>query len=84
MPEAFNTAIATDGLTEAERGRILDADMVLQATQGSTGQRVYAAVEASFTVNESDVDRAPAHRRHPRPGIPERPDGGGSVRRGVP
>ena len=58
MPEAFNTAIATDGLTEAERGRILDADMVLQATQRSTGQRVYAAVEASFTVNESDVDRA--------------------------
>ncbi len=58
MPEAFNTAIATDGLTEAQRGRILDADMVLQATQRSTGQRVYAAVEASFTVNESDVDRA--------------------------
>ena len=58
MPEAFNTAIATDGLSEAERGRILDADMVLQATQRSTGQRVYAAVEASFTVNESDVDRA--------------------------
>ena len=58
MPEAFNTAIATDGLTETERGRILDADMVLQATQRSTGQRVYAAVEASFTVNESDVDRA--------------------------
>ena len=58
MPEAFNTAIATDGLTEAQRGRILDADMVLQATQRSTGQRVYAAVEASFTVNESDIDRA--------------------------
>ena len=58
MPEAFNTAIVTDGLTETERGRILDADMVLQATQRSTGQRVYAAVEASFTVNESDVDRA--------------------------
>ena len=58
MPEAFNTAIATDGLTEAQRGRILDADMVLQATQRSTGQRVYAAVEASFTVNEPDVDRA--------------------------
>ena len=58
MPQAFNTAIATDGLTEAERGRILDADMVLQATQRNTGQRVYAAVEASFTVNESDVDRA--------------------------
>ena len=58
MPEAFNTAIATDGLSEAQRGRILDADMVLQATQRSTGQRVYAAVEASFTVNESDIDRA--------------------------
>ena len=58
MPEAFNTAIATDGLTEAQRGRLLDADMVLQATQRSTGQRVYAAVEASFTVNESDIDRA--------------------------
>ena len=58
MPEAFNTAIATDGLTEAQRGRILDADMVLQATQRNTGQLVYAAVEASFTVNESDVDRA--------------------------
>lgn len=58
MPEAFNNAIATDGLTEAQRGRILDADMVLQATQRSTGQRVYAAVEASFTVNESDIDRA--------------------------
>ena len=58
MPEAFNTAIATDGLTETQRGRILDADMVLQATQRSTGQRVYAAVEASFTVNESDIDRA--------------------------
>ena len=58
MPEAFNNAISTDGLTETQRGRILDADMVLQATQRSTGQRVYAAVEASFTVNESDVDRA--------------------------
>ena len=58
MPEAFNNAITTDGLTEAQRGRILDADMILQATQRSTGRRVYAAVEASFTVNESDIDRA--------------------------
>ena len=32
--------------------------MILQATQRSTGQRVYVAVEASFTVNESDIDRA--------------------------
>ena len=40
MPEAFNNAITTDGLTEAQRGRILDADMILQATQRSTGQRV--------------------------------------------
>ena len=58
MPEVFNKTITTDGLTEAQRGRILDADMILQATQRSTGRRVYVAVEASFTLNESDVDRA--------------------------
>ena len=58
MPEAFTNAITTDGLTEAQRGRILDADMILQATQRSTGRRVYVVVEASFTLNESDIDRA--------------------------
>ena len=58
MPDDFYDAIRANGLTTDQRERIIETDLIIRGTERDTGQRIYAAVEASFTVNESDVDRA--------------------------
>ena len=58
MPDDFYDAIRTNGLTNDQRERIIETDLIIRGTERDTGQRIYATVETSSTVNESDIDRA--------------------------
>ena len=52
--DAFENGVITDG----ERGRVNDTDAVIRAMCRKTGLRTYVAVEASFVIDDDDVDRA--------------------------
>ena len=45
-------------LSESQRQRILDTDMVVQGRSLDTGKDTYVAVESSFTIADSDIVRA--------------------------
>lgn len=45
-------------LTRRQRRRILNTDMVVRGRSMANGGDVYVAVEASFTADDSDIDRA--------------------------
>ena len=45
-------------LSESQRQRILDTDLVVQGRASDTGKDTYVAVESSFTVDDSDIVRA--------------------------
>ena len=52
--QAFKDGI----LTESQRRRILDTDMIVQGKHADTGKDTYIAVESSFTIGDSDIVRA--------------------------
>ena len=60
IPRDFDDAVQGDGLTGAQRERVLLTDLVVRALNIDTANTVYVAVEASYTVDEHDVDRARA------------------------
>ena len=45
-------------LSESQRRRILDTDMIVQGRCADTGKDTYVAVESSFTIGDSDIVRA--------------------------
>ncbi len=45
-------------LSESQRRRILDTDMIVQGRGSDTGKDTYVAVESSFTIADSDIVRA--------------------------
>ena len=58
MPRDFDDAIAENGLSREQRRRVLMTDLIMRGTRIGTGELVYAAVEASYTLDEDDVTRA--------------------------
>ena len=58
MPRDFDDAIAENGLSSAERGRILTTDLIMRGVRTRTGETVYVAAEASYTLDQNDVARA--------------------------
>ena len=45
-------------ITSNQRERVYDTDVIVRARRRQSGETVYVAVEASFTVDYNDVDRA--------------------------
>ena len=45
-------------LSESQRRRILDTDMIVQGRDSDSGKETYVAVESSFTIADSDIVRA--------------------------
>jgi len=56
--DAIYDAFESGAITEEERGRVNDTDAVIRATCRETGLRVYVAIEASFVIDDEDVERA--------------------------
>ena len=52
--QAFKDGI----LTESQRRRILDTDMIVQGRHADTDKETYVAVESSFTISDSDIVRS--------------------------
>ncbi len=55
----LDDAVSNGIITQAQRARILDTDMIVQATRDDS-ETVYFAIEASSAINEDDIDRAMA------------------------
>ena len=45
-------------ISEIQRQRILDTDMIVQGRGADTGKDTYVALESSFTIGDSDIVRA--------------------------
>ena len=56
--DAVRDASKNGILTESQRRRILDTDMIVQGRGEDTGEDVYIAVESSFTIGDSDIVRS--------------------------
>ena len=44
-------------ITESQRNRILDTDLIARARDSAANETVYVAVEASFTIEADDIER---------------------------
>lgn len=55
--QALLDAVEDSDLTESQKTRITQTDMIVRALSKETGQIMYVAVEASTTVRESDIER---------------------------
>ena len=62
IAHAFEDAIedASDrgAISRSQRERVYDTDLIVRARSRTTGETVYVAVEASFTIDNDDIDRA--------------------------
>ena len=56
--DAIYEALDTGVLSEIQRRRILDTDLIVQGRAKDTGNDAYAALESSFTIADSDIVRA--------------------------
>ena len=56
--DAIEDASDQGAIEVNQRERIYDADVIVRARRRDTGETVYVPVEASFTIDYSDVDRA--------------------------
>ena len=56
--DAIEDASDEGVITASQRERIYSTDVIVRARRRETGETVYVPVEASFTVDYSDVDRA--------------------------
>lgn len=56
--EAVRDALKDGILSESQRRRILDTDMIVQGRDSDSGKETYVAVESSFTIADSDIVRA--------------------------
>ena len=56
--DAIYDAFDQGAITERQRGRVNDTDAVIRAICRKTGLRIYVAIEASFVIDDGDVDRA--------------------------
>lgn len=56
--DAVHDASKDSILSESQRRRILDTDMIVQGRGADTGKDTYVAVESSFTIDDSDIVRA--------------------------
>lgn len=45
-------------LSEIQRRRILDTDLIVRGRSGDTGEDTFVALESSFTIDDSDIVRA--------------------------
>ena len=45
-------------ISRSQRERIYLTDLIVRARSRGTGETVYVAVEASFTIDDDDIDRA--------------------------
>ena len=55
--QALLDAVEDSDLTQSQKTRITQTDMIVRALSKETGQIMYVAVEASTTVRESDIER---------------------------
>ena len=55
--QALLDAVEDSNLTESQKTRIAQTDLIVRALSKETGQVMYVAVEASTTVRESDIER---------------------------
>ena len=62
VAHAFEDAIedANDrgAISRSQRERVYDTDLIVRARSRATRDTVYVAVEASFTIDDDDIDRA--------------------------
>ena len=56
--DAVHEASKFGVLSQSQRRRILDTDMIVQGREADTGKDTYVAVESSFTISDSDIVRA--------------------------
>lgn len=56
--DAIYDAFENGAITERERARVNDTDAVIRAMSRETGIRTYVAIEASFLIDDEDVERA--------------------------
>ena len=56
--DAVRDALKDGILSESQRRRILDTDMIVQGRGVDTDKDTYVAVESSFTIGDSDIVRA--------------------------
>ena len=56
--DAIEDASDRDEIAANQRERIYSTDVIVRARRRETGETVYVPVEASFTIDYSDVDRA--------------------------
>lgn len=56
--DAVRDALKDGILSESQRRRILDTDMIVQGRDSDSGKEAYVAVESSFTIADSDIVRA--------------------------
>ena len=56
--DAIEDASDGDAITANQRERIYSTDVIVRARRRETGETVYVPVEASFTIDYGDVDRA--------------------------
>ena len=56
--DAIYEASDTGILSEIQRRRILDTDLIVRGRSSDTGKDAYVALESSFTIDDSDIVRA--------------------------
>ncbi len=56
--DAIYDASDTGILSEIQRRRILDTDLIVRGRSSDTGKDAYVALESSFTIDDSDIVRA--------------------------
>ena len=56
--DAVYNAENTGILSESQRQRILDTDMIVRGRSSDSGKDAYVALESSFTIDDSDIVRA--------------------------
>ena len=56
--DAIYEASDTGILSEIQRRRILDTDLIVRGRSNDTGKDAYVALESSFTIDDSDIVRA--------------------------
>ena len=56
--DAIYEASDTGILSEIQRRRILDTDLIVRGRSGKTGKDTFVALESSFTIDDSDIIRA--------------------------
>ena len=56
--DAIEDASDRGAITLNQRERVYNTDLIVRARRRSTGELVYVAVEASFTIDDGDIDRA--------------------------